>query len=151
MLFVACTPKFYMDNLETLFAQYEKCFAQLDFQGMGELFDDALVTTGPHGVIASGKDDFLNKANKAAAFYKEMGMKGAKILSRYELSISEQYSMVTIHWGVIFQKPKDRKVEFDASYIVEKIKRPKIIMMITHQDEKDMIEKLQVEIAEKNN
>ena len=47
--------------------------------------------------------------------------------------------------------PKDRKVEFDASYIVEKIKRPKIIMMITHQDEKDMIEKLQVEIAEKNN
>ena len=133
-----------MDKMEKLFKEYEGHFANLDFKNMAKLYADAFISAGPKGTIAETKQQFLEKAEQATAHYRQLGMISARILSRYELSISDEYSMVTIHWGVTFQKQSEQKVEFDISYIVQKQQdNPKIVMMITHQDEAETIKRLE--------
>ncbi len=71
------------------------------------------------------------------------GQKSAKILSLDETPITEQYSLVKVHWGVTFKKTGDRLIEFDVSYLVQKIgKAPKIILFIAHQDEQKAMQEL---------
>jgi hypothetical protein len=132
-----------MDAMEKLFKEYERCFASLDFQNMAKLYADAFISAGPKGTIAETKQQFIEKAEQASAYYRQLGMTSARILTRYELSISDVYSMVTIHWGVTFHKQTEQKVEFDISYIVQKLKDPKIVMLITHQDEAEAIKRLE--------
>jgi len=72
-----------------------------------------------------------------------MGQKSAKILTLDEQPITEQYSMVKVHWGVTFQKTGDKLIEFDVSYLVQKTgKEPKIILFIAHQDEQKAMQEL---------
>jgi hypothetical protein len=60
-----------------------------------------------------------------------------------ETPISDQYSMVKVHWGVTFRKTGDRVIEFDVSYLVQNIgPEPKIILFIAHQDEEEAMKEL---------
>lgn len=135
-----------MDKLENLFSEYESCFGKLDFQTMATFYSDSFMSAGPKGNITESKKQFLQKAREFSRYYQKAGMQSAKILSRYELSISDDYSMVTIHWGLTFKKTGEQKVEFDITYIIQKIgDEPKIIMMITHQDEEEKMRSLGIE------
>jgi len=50
---------------------------------------------------------------------------------------------VKVHWGVTFEKTGDKLIEFDVSYIVQKIgEEPKIILFIAHQDEQKTMSEL---------
>jgi hypothetical protein len=122
--------------VEKLFAEYEKAFAALDLNRTAEFFADSFISAGPNGTITQSKTEFLKEAQKAADFYRSVGQESAKILSLAEAPISEQYSMVKVHWGVTFQKTGDRLIEFDVSYLVQNTgEEPKIILFIAHQDE----------------
>jgi len=65
----------------------------------------------------------LRSASKAADFYRSMGQKSAKILTLDEQPITEQYSMVKVHWGVTFQKTGDKLIEFDVLISCRKLER----------------------------
>jgi hypothetical protein len=66
-----------------------------------------------------------------------------RILSADETPISNEYSMVKVHFGVTFRKTKDKLIEFDVTYFVQKIgTEPKIIMFIAHQDEQKAMQEL---------
>ena len=85
----------------------------------------------------------LKEGRKASDFYRSVGQKSAKILLLDEVPITEQYSMVKVHWGVTFQKTGDKLIEFDVSYLVQKVgKEPKIILFIAHQDEQKAMQDL---------
>jgi ketosteroid isomerase-like protein len=132
-------------KLEHLFKQYEEAFSRLDFNKIAEFYADSFTSAGPKGTIAQSKEEFLKMAEKTTAFYKSVGQTSAKLLSTKETPISEQYAMVTTHWGVTFRKTGDKPVEFDISYIVQMTgSEPKIIMFITHQDEDEAMKKLQL-------
>ena len=131
------------EKLEQLFKKYEKAFSKLEFEKIAELYPDTFISAGPKGTIAQNKNDFLNKAKQASEFYKSIGQSSAKILSKSELPISNDYTMVTVHWGVTFEKTGDKVIQFDVSYIVQETgKEPKIILFITHQDEEEAMKKL---------
>ncbi len=132
-----------MDKMDKLFSEYEQCFGKLDFSGIAALYSDAFISAGPKGTIANSKKDFIAQSARASDVYKGLGMNAARILSRYELSISDEYSLVTIRWSVNFAKADNTKMEFDVSYVVQKIgEEPKITLFITHQDEEEAIKKL---------
>lgn len=132
-----------MDKMEKLFKEYEKAFASLDFRKIAELYTDAFMSAGPKGIIAENKKVYLEKSEQAAEYYKSMGMTSARILSMYQLSISDQYSLVTVHWGVTFEKTGSEKIEFDVTYILQRIgDDPKIVMFISHEDEEEAMKKL---------
>ncbi len=106
-------------------------------------FADTFISAGPLGAIAQSKAEFLKLADQAAEFYRRVGETSAKILSADETPISNEYSIVKVHWGVTFQKTGDRPIEFDVSYFVHKASpEPKIIMFIAHQDEQRAMQEL---------
>ena len=131
------------ESVKKLFAEYEKTFAELDFKRSAEFFADTFISAGPRGVIAQSKAEFLKLAHQATAFYKSLDQTSARILSADETPISNEYSMVKVHWGVTFRKTKDRLIEFDVTYFVHKIgTEPRIIMFIAHQDEQKAMQEL---------
>ncbi len=131
------------ESIKELFAEYEKAFSNLDIKKTAEFFADTFMSAGPNGVITNSKVEFLKEAHKASEFYKSVGQQSAKILSLEETQISDQYSIVKVHWGVTFVKTGSRLIEFDVSYIVQKIgQTPKIILFIAHQDEQKAMKEL---------
>jgi hypothetical protein len=106
-------------------------------------FADTFISAGPKGTIAQNKKDFLKKAEQASAFYRSVGQTSARIISKNIIPISDQYTMVTLHWGVTFRKTGDKLIEFDVSYIVYQPEdEPSIILFIAHQDEQEAMKKL---------
>jgi hypothetical protein len=131
------------ESVQKLFREYERAFAALDFEKQAELFADSFISAGPRGAIAHGKNEFRAMAGEASDFYRSIGQTSARILSLRGIPISDQYSMVTVHWGVTFRKTGDRLIEFDVSYIVQKTgEEPKVIMFIAHQDEQEAMKEL---------
>jgi hypothetical protein len=129
--------------VKRLFEEYEKAFSALDISKSAEFYGDTFISAGPNGTITNSKTELLKSAKQAADFYKSVGQKSAKILFLDEQSISEQYSLVKVHWGVTFQKTGEKLIEFDVSYLLQKIgPEPKIILFIAHQDEQKAMQEL---------
>jgi len=131
------------EQIDQFFAGFEKAFSALDVKAQAEAYADNFISAGPKGTIAQGKQDLLNKAQQAADFYKSAGQKSARIISKQEKPITDQYTMVTVHWGVAFEKTGDELIEFDVTYIIQETEsKPAIILFITHQDEQEVMQKL---------
>ena len=131
------------NGVQKLFAEYEKAFATLDIEKSAGFFADAFISAGPRGAIAQNKAEFLKMAHEASEFYKRVGQTSAKILSLTETPISNEYSMVKVHWGVTFRKTGDKLIEFDVTYFIQKTdEEPKIIMFIAHEDEEKAMQEL---------
>jgi uncharacterized protein YndB with AHSA1/START domain len=131
------------NSLQVLFNEYEKAFAALDIKKSAGFFSDTFISAGPRGAIAQSKAEFLKLADQAAEFYRRVGQTSAKILSLKETAVSDQYSLMKIHWGVTFKKTGDTMIEFDVSYLVQKIgPEPKIILFIAHEDEEQAMKEL---------
>ena len=131
------------NSIHELFTEYEKAFAALDIKKSAGFFSDTFISAGPRGAIAQSKAEFLKLADQAAEFYKGVGQTSAKILSLQENAVSDEYSLVRVHWGVTFKKTGDTMIEFDVSYLVQKIgPEPKIILFIAHEDEERAMKEL---------
>jgi len=131
------------ESVKRLFEEYEKAFSALDIARSVRFFADTFISAGPNGTITNSKTELLKSARQAADFYRSVGQKSAKILSLDEQPVSEQYSLVKVHWGVTFEKTGEKLIEFDVSYILQKIgPEPKIILFIAHQDEQKAMREL---------
>ncbi len=131
------------DSIKKLFTEYEKAFNVLEVEKQVPLFAEHFISAGPRGSIAQGRDEFAKMASKAAEFYRSVGQTSAKILSMDETPISDEYSMVKVHWGATFEKTGNKLIEFDVTYFIQKTgSEPKIIMFIAHQDEEKAMKEL---------
>lgn len=110
-----------IDSIKKLFAEYEKSFNVLDVEKQVPFFAEHFISAGPGGSIAQGRDEFAKMATRAAEFYRSVGQTSAKILCMDEIPISNEYSMVRVHWGVTFKKTGNRLIEFDVTYFIQKI------------------------------
>ena len=130
-------------SIKKLFAEYEKAFNALDVEKQVPFFAQHFISAGPKGSIALGRDEFAKMATKAAEFYRSVGQTSAKILSMEETEISNEYSMVKVHWGVTFEKTGNKLIEFDVTYFIQETgPDPKIIIFIAHQDEERAMKEL---------
>ncbi|MCX9082288.1 MAG: hypothetical protein OIN83_08825 [Candidatus Methanoperedens sp.] len=131
------------DAVKRLFVEYEKAFNAIDAEKQVQFFAEHFISAGPKGSIAQGRDEFAKMATKAAEFFRRVGQTSAKILSIDEIPISNEYSMVRVHWGVTFKKSGNRLIEFDVTYFIQKTgPELKIIMFISHQDEEKAMKEL---------
>ncbi|MGH2536543.1 MAG: hypothetical protein ACRDHL_04035, partial [Candidatus Promineifilaceae bacterium] len=85
----------------------------------------------------------IRLSHQAADFYRSVDQQEAKILSADELEISDDYSLVKVHWGAKFRKTGERWIEFDISYLVQKTgPEPRILLFISHEDEQKAMQEL---------
>ncbi|MDQ1280521.1 MAG: uncharacterized protein QG670_1784 [Thermoproteota archaeon] len=131
------------EAVKKFFAEYEKAFIALEVERQVPMFAEHFMSAGPKGNIARSRDEFEKMAHQAAEFYKSVGQTEAKILYMWETPISNEYSMVLVHWGVKFKKTGDKLIEFDVTYFIQNpVSDPKIIMFIAHQDEEKAMKEL---------
>lgn len=131
------------EQLDTLFKKYEEAFNRLDLRTITGFYADTFISAGPKGTISQSKKEFVEKAEQAASFYRSVGQKAARIVSKRVMPISNDYSMVVVRWGVIFERTGSRQIEFDVSYIIQETGGdPRIILFISHEDEEDAMKKL---------
>jgi hypothetical protein len=131
------------DQLDTLFKEYETAFDKLDVKTISGYCADSFISAGPKGSITQSRKGYEKKAEKATEFYKSVGRKSAKIISKRVMPICNDYSMVVVRWGITFDKTGNKLIEFDTSYIIQEIgNEPKIILLISHEDEEAAMKKL---------
>jgi hypothetical protein len=131
------------EQLDILFKDYEEAFNKLDLKTIPGFYSDVFISAGPKCPISQSKKEFQKKAEEDVYFYRSVGQRSAKIVSKRIMPICNEYSMVVIRWGVTFEKTGDKLNEFDISYIVhEKPSGPEIILFISHQDEEEALKKL---------
>ena len=134
------------DQLDTLFKDYETAFDKLDLKTISGYCADNFISAGPKGSIAQSKKQYEKKAEQVIQFYRSVGRKSAKIISKRVMPICSEYSMVVVRWGVTFEKIGTKQVEFDVSYIIQETDiDPKIILLISHEDEEAAMKKLGVQ------
>lgn len=145
LVFAACFQIIAMNTakLEKLFSDYEKAADKLDLKSITKNYSETFISAGPKGTIAQNRQEFDSKAEQAAEMYRSLGQKSMKILSKKIVPISNEYAMVTVHWGAMYETTGDDVTEFDVSYFVQDTGGDlKIIMFITHQDEAEAMKKL---------
>ena len=131
------------DQLDTLFKEYETAFDKLDVKTISGYCADSFISAGPKGSITQSRKDYEKKADQATKFYKSIGRKSAKIISKRIMPICNDYSMVVVRWGITFDKTGNKLIEFDISYIIQETgNEPKIILFISHEDEEEAMKKL---------
>jgi len=131
------------DQLDILFKQYETAFNKLDLKTISGYCADTFISAGPKGVIAQSKKEFEEKAEQAAGFYRSVGRKSARIISKRVMPICDNYSMVVVRWGVTFEKTGSKIIEFDISYIIyETEDTERIVLFISHEDEEEAMKRL---------
>lgn len=130
-------------RLEKLFEEYEKSFATLDLLPIARKYADSFISAGPKGSAVQHRADFELYAGQAAEYYRSIGQSSARLISKEILHISNEYCLVTVHWGVTYSKTADELIQFDVSYLVqEQGEELKIILFISHEDEEEVIKKL---------
>ena len=131
------------DQLDTLFKEYETAFDKLDVKTISGYCADSFISAGPKGSITQSPKDYEKKAEQVNKFYKSVGRNSARIISKRVMPICNEYSMVVVRWGITFNKTGNKLIEFDISYIVQETgSEPKIILLISHDDEEKSMEKL---------
>jgi len=131
------------EQLDTLFKEYETAFDKLDVKTISGYCADSFISAGPKGSITQSRKDYEKKADQATKFYKSIGRKSAKIISKRIMPICNDYSMVVVRWGITFDKTGNKLIEFDISYIIQETgNEPKIILFISHEDEEEAMKKL---------
>ena len=131
------------DQLDTLFKEYETAFDKLDVKTISGYCADSVISAGPKGSIAQSRKDYEKKAEQTSKFYKSVGRNSARIISKRVMPICNDYSMVVVRWGVTFDKTGNKLIEFDVSYIIQETgSDPKIILLISHEDEETAMTKL---------
>ena len=131
------------DQLDSLFKDYETAFDKLDLKTISGYCADSFISAGPKGSMAQSKKEYEKKAEQVVQFYRSVGRKSARIISKRVMPICNEYSMVVVRWGVTFEKIGTKQVEFDVSYIIQETDiDPKIILLISHEDEEAAMKKL---------
>ena len=131
------------DQLDTLFKEYETAFDKLDVKTISGYCADSFISAGPKGSITQSRKDYEKKAEQATKFYKSIGRNSAKIISKRVMPICNDYSMVVVRWGITFDRTGNKVIEFDTSYIIQEVgDEPKIILLISHEDEEEAMKKL---------
>ena len=131
------------DQLDNLFKDYETAFDKLDLKTISGYCADSFISAGPKGSITQNRKDYEKKAEQATKFYKSVGRNSAKIISKRVMPICNDYSMVVVRWGITFDKTGNKLIEFDISYIIQETgSEPKIILLISHEDEEVAMKKL---------
>jgi hypothetical protein len=129
-------------KLDKLFEEYEIAFDRLDVASIAKNYADTFMSAGPKAAIAMDKKEFFQKTAEAGNFYKSIGQKEGKIISKEVLHISNEYCLVTVHWAATFEKTGDEWIPFDVSYLVSEIHdEMKIILFISHEDEEEALKR----------
>lgn len=131
-------------SIELFFRKYENVYNRQQFKEQATMFAKFLVAAGPQGA-ACHKNNFFTRMLYAwglRKWYKKTGLESMKIIAMEQKPISNDYCLIKIHWGAMFEKTMEKLIQFDVSYVVRITGKMEIVMYIAHEDERKSLKAL---------
>jgi hypothetical protein len=132
-----------MTKIEAFFARYEQAANSFDADIVTSEFSDCFMGADPNGVACIQNDDMFRKAiPQRHAFFQQIGFRSAKILGLVETPLDERYTMVKVHWHMIFEKQPRQPLHFKffVTYVLfDTGTGPKVVFYISHDDEQKVM------------
>jgi hypothetical protein len=128
-----------MTEIEQFFAVYEEGANSFDPDLVTSQFTAAFMGGDPNGVVCIQNDEtFRNAIPERGAFFQQIGFKFARILSVTEAPLDERYTMVKVHWHMVFEKQVGNPLDFKffiTYFLFDPGSGPKVAFYISHDDE----------------
>ncbi len=132
-------------GLKHLFTELESAIRTHNFDTIAQFYADSFLVATPHGSTVYTRAEFLAHTRSASAFYEHIGQTSLRIKLMETTSISEHHTLVTVRWGATFRATNNRVIEFVDSYVIQAVgEEPTIIMLIAHQDEREILKSVGV-------
>ena len=132
-----------MGRIRDFFARYEEGANTFDPELVASHYTDPFMGAVPAGVKCLRNDAAFRKAiPERQAFFRQIGFRSARILDLAESPLDDRYTMVKVHWQMVFEKTPGQPQEF-RSYITYFLfdpgSGPRVTFYISHDDEQDVM------------
>lgn len=130
-----------MDTLGDFFRKYEQAFSMPDTEAIAQAYASLFTMSSPQAVSCITNDHrFRSVLMQAATFYRSIGMRSARILSRSEITVDDIHTMVHAGWGLYREDGKEI-VRFDVTYLIRTGgTNPGIVFVIARNEEERLRE-----------
>ena len=132
-----------MTAIREFFARYEKGANSFDPDLVCSQYTDEFMEGGPNGVACGKNDeDLRNAIEKRRAFFQEIGFRSAKVLDLEETPLDGRYTMVKVHWNMVFEKEEGHPLDFKfyiSYFLFDSGSGPKVAFWISHDDEQKVM------------
>ena len=139
-------------RINVFFEAYENRFnaslttGKVDVKGTSESFAKYFIEASPLGVN-SGKNNFFFRwmIPRGYAFYRKIGTKSMKILSKEITPIDTLHTMVKVRWSSHYIRQTDRSpitLDFDVTYFLQHIDQEIKIFAYVTGDERRMLREM---------
>lgn len=109
-------------SLNTFFGRYAEISLGSQPEGLTALYAPTFIVGGPHGSQAFANDvRFVEWLRQVATFNRQHGMRGLTPRSIRDTPLSPLHTLATVTWGARFEQTGERIIEFEISYLLEKV------------------------------
>lgn len=133
------------ERVKIFFDKFEHARNSSNVELIAGCYSDSFMFCGNNGVQVVEKDDFMSLLPKRQAAFKSAGLLSSKINSLKELSLDENYYLVTVYWKMDIEKDRRGTEEIEASatfILAEQNSSFKIVLQLDHQDLMKRIEEI---------
>lgn len=142
------TLEHHLDNFfQNYEARIEKALQEnpeVDVKATADAFADFFVEASPAGISGGKNDeDFQKQIPKGFEFYRSIGTKSMKVVSKQITQLDAFHTLVKAHWKALYEKTDgtNDEIEFDVIYFVQTLgEKSKIFAYITGDEQKIMKE-----------
>ncbi len=131
-----------VDQFRAFFDTYEAAYNPPNLQAIAGAFAEDFIMTSAEGCGSNHNGPrFVQELQQVGDFYRQIGMRGLRIVSYAETLLDERHALVKITWSMRDRKG-DEIIRFDISYVVGTPERkPAILLFISHNETERLMQK----------
>jgi hypothetical protein len=124
-------------SLDQFFSRYAARSMSPQPETLAAMYAATFIVGGPEGSHAFTNDTrFLEWLRQVADFNRRHGMRALIAVSIRDVTLSPLHTLATVIWGARFEKTGDRVIEFEISYLLERVEDEwRILSYISRSDQ----------------
>jgi hypothetical protein len=123
--------------LDQFFSRYAELSMAPEPEALASLYAPTFIVGGPQGSQAFTNDArFVQWLRQVATFNRWHGMRGLTAIAIRDVTLSPRHALATVTWSARFEKTGDRAIDFEISYLLERIEDEwRILSYISRTDQ----------------
>lgn len=131
------------NEIQAFFERYEQGANTFDADLVRSQFTDCFLGGDPNGVRCVHNDETFAKAiPERKAFFEQIGFRSATVLNVTPTPLDERYTMVRVHWQMVFEKNAGHPQTFRfhiTYFLFDDGQGPKVVFYVSHEDEQKVM------------
>ena len=125
------------ERIKKFFDKFEYVLSSSNAEQITDCYSDSFMFCSNNGTQAVKKGDFIRVLPKRRAAFKSAGLLSSKIKSLEEVSLDENYYLVTVYWKMSIEKNQQetKEIEISSTYVLSDHNfLLQIVLQIDHHD-----------------